>query len=427
MRRWAIWGMAAFAFLLVTFHRFALGAIADELMRAWGIGAYGLGGLSSLYFYLYALLQLPSGVLADTLGPRRTLFVSALLLAFGSSLFGLASNLSLAYIGRFLIGLGSAAVFVNILKLQAVWFPPKSFATMTGLTATVGNLGAIFAGAPFALLAKAIGWRVSFELFGLLALILASLLIAIVRDGPEASDLGTGDWGLETRDWLSLRVSGLQSLVSRRKESVKALWAVISNPRIWPPFFTRVGFDGTFFAFFALWGVPYLMQVHDLPREEAAGAVSLGILGFLLLAPIGGIISDRILARRKLPIVSSAIVYTALWGVLAFSRGRLPLLLLYLTLFLMGIFATSTLLCLASAKELYHPRAVGSAVAFVNMGGFVGGALMQLLLGYILDLGWRGEMLSGVRVYPVEAFQQAFFFCLLLMLLATLTSLLIRD
>lgn len=407
-RRWAIWGTAAFAFLLVTFHRFALGAIADELMKTWRIGAYGLGGLSSLYFYLYALLQLPSGVLADTWGPRRTLFGSALCLAFGSGLFGLASDLSLAYIGRFLIGLGSAAVFVNILKLQAVWFPPQTFATMTGLTATVGNLGAILAGAPFAFLAQAIGWRMTFEFFGLLALILALLLLAIVRDSPDSG-------------WRN------SQFPIRNSQLGKAIWAVISNPRIWPPFFTRVGFDGTFFAFFALWGVPYLMQVHHLPREEAAGSVSLGILGFLFLAPVGGIISDRVLARRKLPIVSSAIVYTALWGFLAFSPGRLPLPLLSLIFFLMGTFATSTLLCLASAKELYHPGAIGIATAFVNMGGFVGGALMQLLLGYILDLGWRGEMLNEVRVYPVEAFQQAFSLCLLLMLLATLASLLIRD
>lgn len=408
MRRWAIWGAAAFAFLFVTFHRFALGTVASELMRAWGIGAYGLGGLSSLYFYLYALLQLPSGVLADTLGPRRTLFISALLLAFGSGLFGWASDLSSAYIGRFFVGLGSAAVFVNILKLQAVWFPPQAFATMTGLTATVGNLGAIFAGAPFAFLAQAIGWRMSFALFGLFALILALLLLAIVKDGPEPAAPFRG---------ANISFQG----------SLKALWAVVSNPRIWPPFFTRVGFDGTFFAFFALWGVPYLMQVHHLPREKAAGSVSLGIVGFLLLAPVGGVISDRILGRRKLPIVSSAVAYTVLWGVLAFSRGQLPLPLLSLLFFLMGTFATSSLLCLASAKGLSHPGAVGIATAFVNMGSFIGGALMQLLLGYILDLGWRGEMVGGVRVYPAEAFQQAFFVCLLLMLLTTLASLLIRE
>ncbi len=94
MRKWMIWSTSSALYVLVNFHRFAMGVISDQLMAALAIAAVGLGGLSSLYFYLYAVLQVPAGILADTWGPRRTITASAVIMAAGSFVFGVARDLT---------------------------------------------------------------------------------------------------------------------------------------------------------------------------------------------------------------------------------------------------------------------------------------------------------------------------------------------
>jgi len=52
--------------------------MTQELMRDFDISAAALGNLSGFYFYSYWLMQLPTGILADTWGPRRLLTLGAL-------------------------------------------------------------------------------------------------------------------------------------------------------------------------------------------------------------------------------------------------------------------------------------------------------------------------------------------------------------
>ncbi len=79
-----VFGIALASFLLSFFHRTAPAAIAGELTRAFAINSAVLGTLAATYFYVYTLLQIPVGVLADTLGPRRILSAGSLIAGAGS-------------------------------------------------------------------------------------------------------------------------------------------------------------------------------------------------------------------------------------------------------------------------------------------------------------------------------------------------------
>src|SRR5512135_1768590 len=85
-----IFGIALAGYVLSFFHRTAPAAIAGELTRAFAINAAVLGTLAATYFYVYTILQIPVGVLADTLGPRLILSIGSLVAAAGSLLFALA-------------------------------------------------------------------------------------------------------------------------------------------------------------------------------------------------------------------------------------------------------------------------------------------------------------------------------------------------
>ena len=98
-------GVAVAAYLLSFFHRVAPAAISGDLQSAFAIGGAQLGTLAATYFYVYTLMQIPTGVLSDTLGPRRILFWGGLVAGVGALLFGLAPSFELAFAGRTLVGL----------------------------------------------------------------------------------------------------------------------------------------------------------------------------------------------------------------------------------------------------------------------------------------------------------------------------------
>ncbi|MFI4981337.1 MAG: MFS transporter, partial [Nevskiales bacterium] len=151
--------LAIAAYLLSFFHRVAPAAIAPDLSAAFHIGGASLGALAATYFIIYTLMQVPTGILADTLGPRKILFIGGIVAGVGSLLFGLAPNFALAFTGRALVGLGVSVTFIAMLKLVAVCYEESRFATLTGLCMLLGNLGSILAGAPLAWLTQFASWR----------------------------------------------------------------------------------------------------------------------------------------------------------------------------------------------------------------------------------------------------------------------------
>ena len=95
--RWFIFLVLALAYFFVYFHRLSLPVVADDLVRDFQTTAGVMGLLGSMYFYCYALMQFPAGLLADSLGPRRTVSAFLLVAAAGSILFGLAPDIQTAF------------------------------------------------------------------------------------------------------------------------------------------------------------------------------------------------------------------------------------------------------------------------------------------------------------------------------------------
>ena len=180
--------LLSLGYLLVYFHRLCPAVVALELMKTFKTGGALLGLLGSAYFYPYALMQLPAGLLADSWGPRKSMTLFLTLGAAGSFLFGLAPNIGTALAGRILVGIGVSLVFIPAMKLLAVWFHPRQFVYYTGILMAMGGVGSLSAATPLAWLSQTLGWRFSFVLIGLITLFLILLLWRVVRDRPE--DLG---------------------------------------------------------------------------------------------------------------------------------------------------------------------------------------------------------------------------------------------
>jgi MFS family permease len=149
---WFIWSLGALFYLMGFFHRVAPAVMTEELMREFNINATALGNLSAFYFYSYVAMQIPTGILADTWGPRRLLTIGSLSAGIGTLLFALAPQIIWANLGRLVIGGSVAVAFVGLLKVANNWFPPRHYAMVSGVALFFGIIGAVFAGTPLRLL-----------------------------------------------------------------------------------------------------------------------------------------------------------------------------------------------------------------------------------------------------------------------------------
>ncbi len=384
-RRWLALGIVALAYVLSFFQRFAPAGIAQDLAASFETSAASLGVLAATYFYVYTLMQVPTGVLADTFGPRRILMMGGVIGGLGSFLFGLAPSLELALVGRTLIGLGVSVTFIAMLKLIAVWFEEGRFATLVGVSMLIGNLGSVLAGAPLSALAQATGWRGVFIGVGVVSLVLGALCWLIVRDRPEQAEGGAAAPRFD------------------RTVLIGSLLSVVRNRATWPAILVNTGTCGAFFTFAGLWATPYLMQVHGMPRAVAATHLSLWFGGFAVGCLALGALSDR-LARRKPVIIVATHVYAAIW-IFLFSGQTLPLPVSYGLFALFGLSTAGFSLTWACAKEVNPPMLSGMSTSVTNMGSFLAAALLQPIVGWVMDLAWHGEMAGGARVYDLAAWR----------------------
>lgn len=401
---WIMWGLVANLYLVGFFQRVAPAVMVDELMTDFGIGAAILGNLSATYFYAYAAMQIPCGLLADAIGPRRLSATAALIASVGIFLFALAPNIWVAYVGRFLVGASVAVAFVACMKLAGHWFPTNRFATITGVALLLGNFGGILAGVPLAEAIALFGWRSSMLASGLVTLAGAVLIWLVVRDDPSE------------RGYTSFAHASANQ--PQKMSPGKSLSMVVRERDTWLLFLAAGFSSAPLLTFAGLWGVPYLTQIYDLQRSQAALLTSTMLLAWAIGGPALGALSDRI-HRRKPPYLIANTVAAGLWGV--FLLVDLPQPLLYPLFAAIGLSSGGLIVGFAFAREANHPAVAGTVGGVVNMSILGFAAILQPLLGAILDRYWYGTLTAGVPSYSAEAYFAAFvwlFGCAVLSVLA---------
>jgi MFS family permease len=324
---------------------------------------------------------------------------SMLAAAAGSAIFAAAQAIEMAYLGRMLIGAGVACTFVGALTVTAQTMPPARFAMLAGIVQMLGMVGAIFGQAPLAALVATLGWRGALVAMGGLAAATGLALHLVLRDRPGAAA-------------PQARLSDGLRAVARVRET-------------WACAIFGFAMTGPMLAFGGLWAVPYFSTVYELPRTTAAAITSLIFAGWGIGAPLVGWISDR-LGRRREPMLACAAIAGLALAAVVFGP-RLPLWALVPVLMLHGACASAMVLAFAMVREQNDPAANSVAMAVVNTFVVGSGALLQPLIGWLLDLGWTGQVVGGARVYPPEAFAGALAILPPLFVFALLAGLAMRE
>nr|WP_238584082.1 MFS transporter [Legionella tucsonensis] len=380
---WMVWGLGCLFYFYECLLQVSPSVMSNELMRDFAVTSQILGILSGIYFYSYAAMQLPGGVLMDYFGPHRLLTIATVVCAVSTIAFGMTDNFFMACLARLMIGFGSAFAAVGTMKLAANWFPAQRFALLTGLMVTIGMLGAIGGETPLALLIERFGWRHSMLIMGIVGLILAVLLIVIAKDTPKNHEIS-------------------HHHPVEEEPLIPSLLTLIKNKQLW----LVACYGGLMYmatpVFCGLWGVPFLMTKMMITKTTAANYISLVFIGWAIASPLWGIFSNRI-GLRKPPMRIGCIGALICSTIFIFAPINTAIYMEIL-LFAFGIFSAGFLPAFSVAKELCNKKYVATGLSFMNMMNMLGIALAQPFIGYILDKLWQGEMNGNVRVYPLEAY-----------------------
>ena len=389
-----VWGFGAAFYLLAFFHRVAPAVITGELMREFQISATALGNLSAFYFYSYAAMQIPTGILADLWGPRRLLTMGALVAAIGAVLFALAPDISWAIVGRLLIGGSVAVAFVGLLKLTSCWFAPHRFALVSGLALFCGIVGAVFAGTPLRILVDAFGWRSTILFSAAITMAVAGGIWLFVRDYPHEKGF---------RDFIDAPPSAAPTNSAGILTNLKQVFSYRNTILL---FIIPGGIVGSVLTFSGLWGVPYLTTLYGISPANAATLTSALLVAWAVGGPVFGWLSDRLKTRKKLYLVGCGIS-AAGWAIIILIKD-LSLIQLVPVLLITGFSSGCMIISFAFVKESVPVHLAGTVSGVTNMGLMTGPMILQPAVGWLLDRMWTGDFLMGVRIYSVTSYRIGF-------------------
>ncbi len=351
--------------------------IADPLVDELGLSPADLGLLTSMYFLVMAVVQLPLGSLLDRHGPRRVQSACLLVAATGACVFAFADSLVGLLIARALIGLGLAAALMAGLKAIVLWFPPDKAGFANGLLVTIGALGAVSATAPAQILVDALGWRGLFLLLATLTLWAAALIVFVV---PERAAV----------------------MPDARSTLLVTLRSIYRDARFWTLAPMSATCIGTSWAIQGLWAAPWLTAVEGFDRPTVVRHLLVMGLALCVSAIALGSMADR-LRRRGVP-TETLFGATALLFMLAqlavILRWPIPA---YLSWALIGMAGAATVLSYAILPGYFPKEASGRANAALNLLHLSVAFGVQWLTGVVID-----QWPSQDGRHPAEAYRTAF-------------------
>ena len=343
------------------FHRAALGVIGPELARDLGAGPGLLGAANGAFFLALLVLQIPVGLALDRIGPRRTVAALSLPAAAGALAQGLAPDAGFFLAGRFLLGLGCAASFMASVVLCARWHAGEGLTTALARVFAFSQLGILLAGAPFAWVAAAVGWRGAYILSAGLTLGLTMLWWAWVRDDPPDRPA---------------TVRPRESLAG----ALRGQLTVWKTPGLLPVLAMHLVGYAAMATVLAVWAGPYLSEVHGLapgPRGLVLGAMGLAlVLGLLCVGPL----EQRLNTRKWLVATMAGGAVLVLLALALWPRAPLPVAAGLLVL--LCLLSCYPVVVVAQGRSLFPDHLVGRGATTVNLAQTLGSAALPAATGW---------------------------------------------
>ena len=381
-RAWAVWVSALMVYVLAVFHRSSLGVAGVLAAERFHVTSAELATFTMVQLLVYAAMQVPVGAMLDRYGSRALLTVGLLMMTCAQAGFAFAESFTAGVLARVFVGMGDAMVFVSVLRLVALWFPPTRSAMVTQATGWGGQLGAILAAGPLAAALHAFGWERAFLIASGIGVVVGAVMFVVVRDTPYLDP---------NRTKLRMRA------VAR---AVRSAWiAPGTQLGLWCHFTAQ--FSVTVFAM--IWGFPYLTVAVGLSAGAASAVLSMMVLTGILASPFVGTFTTRFPYSRSSLVLMLVGAIVTVWTLVLAWPGRPPVALVVLLCVVISVGGPGSMVGFDLARTFNPPERLGSATGIVNVGGFAASLCTVVLIGVVLDRVAPG----GPATWSIDSFRVA--------------------
>jgi sugar phosphate permease len=381
-RAWSVYAAAVAIYILAVFHRSSLGVAGLLAADRFDIAATELSVFTMVQLFVYAAMQIPVGALLDRFGPKRMLFAGVETMTVAQFAFAFAESFGMGVLARVAVGMGDAMVFIPLLRIVALWFPPVRIPMVTQLTGLLGQTGALVAATPLVAALHHWGWTPSFAVAASVGIVLGIVLLLVVRDSPYPD---------HELDRIKVRALA---------RTVRHAWGTPGTKLgLWAHFSAQFG--STVFAL--LWGYPFLVAGQGLSPRTAGLLLMLMTVTAIVTGPIiGGFVTKYPFSRSTL-ILGIVAAIASVWAVVLLWPGRAPLWILVVLVVVTAVGGPGSMVGFDLARTFNPPTRVGSATGIVNVGGFFASLSTVTLIGVILDVVAPG----GPSTYTADSFRAA--------------------
>ncbi len=390
IRAVSIFAVMVCAYFFVYLQRMSVSVVGGDMTEELG-GSIGI--LSTVYYWTYTAMQIPSGLMADRFGPRISGTLFMLLASAGSFLTFAGTEFWMAVLGKIMIAAGMAVVYIPLMKLVSVWFPARDFAFLNGVTIAVGNIGAMAAAGPLYVLSEAVGWRNVFLILASVTAVLALLCFAVVRDHPAP-----------------------EKTASKEKIPVfKGLLMVLSGGRkFWNCALAYFLVYGTITVFQGTWAVKYFDSVYGFAVSSAWMITMTGIGKIVSTVLTGALVSRGIVKSKRRLMISGTLCFAAVWGIIFLSAGENDSYWFWLAVCTaFGFFGGFMSLSFTQVKEWFPVSVSGTSVSAMNIFLFLGASVSTTVSAAVIGTDYSLEsfrlMWEIMFLFSVSAFVLIFF------------------
>ena len=368
-----VWAAGVLCYTLAVTGRTSFGVASVDAIDRFHINAAQLAVFTALQLAVYALSQIPVGLLIDRFGPRKLMVAGAFVMALGQFILACTTGYPVAIGARMLIGAGDATAFLSVMRLIPAWIPLRHAPLMGQLTGAVGQFGQFLSAVPFLSLLHATSWQVGFLSLGAVGALLAMAAGVLVKDAPEPEKPEVA--------------TPTKPIAPAQRLPVKTILAnVLTNRVCWHAFFIHWTGLGALVVFTLLWGLPIMTLGMGLPKDQAGLALSLGTLASVAVGPIVGLLSARFYSRRMYVVMLFSITGWLGWLWFFTSAPTGVLWAACLMNVVMGFTGPVANLGFDSVREKVDRRFVATGTGLANMGGWVAGMIGAQAVGILLNV-----------------------------------------
>ena len=386
-----IWGIVIGYVIYQFILRVSLGVMAPGLMERFVINATEFSLLGSVFYFGYATMQIPVGVLLDYLGPKKTIPMFVILCVSGFCLFTFSENWTLVLIGRLLTGIGSAGAFISSLKVTHLLFSDQIFKVMVGITSALGLIGAVCG--------------------GLVGYLLEFLSLTAVLQG--LSGIGIFLIILVVTSFSLKRTTALLSITEKdhsdRQEKESILTGIIALCKKPSLLFLMISVGliaMSLYTFADSWGPSFLIQIHHLSMTQASTAIYLIYIGMVIGSACLSFVANRFNASPYL-ISTCGLILAGILITLLTCEIPYPLILGLMVIF--GVCSSQQILFFGVILSLVPKKFGGVTTGVTNMLIMLLGSGSISLAGLLMDLADQPTLLdNGVSLYSKSSYLLAF-------------------